>query len=257
MIKVFGRMLCVPEGEKKLGFVKDNLVETRQFKITAPALFSFSFKLELENGSHKNIMDLSPVRTEDALILSWEIPAACLMFPGFLYAQLRGFSADGEVWHSEIGEFTVCPSIDAEAAFPPLVPSEFSEMEKRMTATAERAEVAATMAKASTEEAATYPASIMESAEKAKENADFTASALTDVCAILQSVKEMEAAISTTEKTVQKAEEEVARQGSISRNAADTATQKVAEISAILGDMHSVLDHILSMERMYVGGESV
>ena len=105
MIKVFGRHLCVPENEKMLGFVNDNLVETRIFEITDPSLFQFSFKLELDTGLGKNIMDLSRKTEEKALLLTWQLPASCLQLPGPLYAQIRAFNEGDMVWHSEITHF--------------------------------------------------------------------------------------------------------------------------------------------------------
>ncbi len=263
MIKVFGRLLCVPENEKILGYVADNLVEERQFKITDPSLFSFSFKLELENGSVKDIIDLPHTMEDGALVLTWNITASCLRFAGPLYAQLRAFSNSDMVWHSEIAEFSVCRSIAAEGALPPLLPSEFAEMEKRMTSLKSATESASLSAASAAEEASTYLETVSESANKASQNAEDAASSATDAAQVLATVEAVEKRVETNVS--------IANSAAISANAAcegaslhaDTASAAATEasrqaafIQETLGDMDAVLDSILSLQASYIGGDA-
>ncbi len=264
MIKVFGRMLCVPENEKKLGFVDDNLVETRKFKITDPALFSFSFKLELENGSFVNIADLSPSMEDGALVLNWEIPSTCLRFAGPLYAQLRAFNDADMVWHSEITEFSVCRSLQAETELPPVVPTEFSEMEKRMTEILRSAEDASFSAE-SFLNAAKDAAQSAEAA--AGEAASFSETYFASATACEHSAAkagEILNLVKTREKSVIKMQESIfdvhADTFKALKDAEAFATESRKHARNILdavGDLHRVLDAILSLEASYTGGAAV
>lgn len=262
MIKVFGRMLCVPEGEKTLGFVDDNLVETRKFKVTDPALFSFSFKLELENGSFINIMDL-PRETEDgALILTWQIPASCMRFPGPLYAQLRAFNESDMVWHSEIAEFSVERSLQAENELPPFVPTEFSEMEKRMTELLNETEASSLSAKTfsnTATDAAHSAENALEQVTSLSETFFASAAACEEEA---QKAAEILGQIKIREKSVETMQESISKiQGDTfdaMRNAEDFALESRAHaesIKASLGDLHAALDAVLALENAYMGGD--
>lgn len=263
MIKVFGRLLCVPESEKMLGFVDDNLVEVRKFKITDPALFSFSFKLELENGSFINIMDLPGEKEDDALILTWQIPASCLRFAGPLYAQLRAFNESDMVWHSEIAEFSVCRSLQAENELPPVLPTEFAEMEKRMTEILNTAEVHSHSAEAF--------------ANSAKDNAQSAENALDEVTSLSETffasaascetnavkageifarISAREKNIKTMQESVSKLYEETFKASQAADDSARESREERERINASLGDLQLTLDAILSLQASYIGGDA-
>ena len=112
----------------------DNKVETRQFEVTDTALFDFNFKLDLGNGVNKDIVDLTKEIQEDKVILIWEITRENLINDGILYAQLRAYSDNDEVWHTNIDYFEVKSSINATEYYPDVLPSEFMQMEQRVTA---------------------------------------------------------------------------------------------------------------------------
>lgn len=227
MIKVFGRILCVPESEKELGYVADNFVETRQFRITDPSLFPFSFKLELENGSFTDIVDLSPTKDDDTLILTWEIANSHLRFQGPLYAQLRAFSESGTVWHSEITTFNVQKSIEANSVFPTVLPSEFSEMESRMQKL-----LTDTVAASAEATEATSALNVL------LQNAEEVASASE------KSAKESASASATATASAKSAE-----------SAASSASADATYVRSAIGDIESALDAILSLQASYIGGD--
>ncbi len=270
MIKVFGRLLCVPENEKMLGFVDDNLVETRKFKITDPALYSFSFKLELENGSFINIMDLPGEMEDGALILSWHIPSSCLRFAGPLYAQLRAFNDDNMVWHSEIAEFSVYRSLQAENELPAVVPTEFAEMEKRMTNILSSAEAvllstennaagakdAAHTAESAAEEAASYSETFFAASSACEENVAKAAEILSRVQGHEESIAVIrESALKILEDTLS-ASSEAKAYSEESSAFMEKAKMYAEKIESSLGDFHTALDAILALETAYMGGDA-
>ncbi len=257
MIKVFGRLLCVPENEKALGYVADNLVETRQFRVTDPSLFSFSFKLELENGSLKDIIDLPHTMEDGALILQWNITASCLQFAGPLFVQLRAFSDADMVWHSEIAEFTVNRSIKAEASLPPIVPSEFAEMEKRMTSLLTATETASLSASDAAEEASTYVDAVSALSAAASEDAARAAAAACDAAQILADTQKIKQSISMSEELAENAVISTNAACSQAYSYAESASESAAKIMETFGDMNAALDGILSLQASYIGGDSV
>lgn len=125
MIQVKDRVLCVPDEERSIGYVADNQTEVRQFLITDAAFFDFTFQLDLANGIYTDVVTLEKEKTESGVLLTWKITATNLQCPGGLRAQLRAFSEEGEVWHSQVVSFLVSESIYAPDAFPPIPPSEY------------------------------------------------------------------------------------------------------------------------------------
>ena len=135
MITVKGKILDIPPGEKLLAMEGDNLTEFRQFKITRRSIFGLSYKLDIKKSDGiLGIADLEKTEDGDAIILTWKIREGQL-HQGALAVQLRAFAPGGvEKWSSKDGVFEVGRSINAVSAFPSPLPSEFSEMEQRVTA---------------------------------------------------------------------------------------------------------------------------
>ena len=132
MIKVQGRTLQISAKESFIGFENDNLVETRHFEITDESLFNFDFKLDMKHTGGVNIVDLPKEYKENSIILTWEVRKEHLP-AGILYIQLRAFNDNEQVWHSEQKIFRVPESINATNYFPSPLPSEFEQMEQRVT----------------------------------------------------------------------------------------------------------------------------
>ena len=137
MIIVTGRTLNITEIDKFIGFVGDNLVESRIFEISDVSLFDFSFKLDLHNSiGGSGIIDFITTFEGDKAYLTWDIESKDITAKGLLKAQLRAFvNVDDTipVWHSEDVYFTVGSSINATESFPPILPSEFTTMEQNVT----------------------------------------------------------------------------------------------------------------------------
>ena len=132
MIKVQGRTLQISAKESFIGFENDNLVETRHFEITDESLFNFDFKLDMKHTGGVNIVDLPKEYKENSIILTWEVRKEHLP-AGILYIQLRAFNDNEQVWHSEQKIFRVPESINATNYFLSPLPSEFEQMEQRVT----------------------------------------------------------------------------------------------------------------------------
>ena len=183
------RSVYIPERDKHIGFENDHMVETRFFEVLDPALFDFSFKLDIENT--KDIVDLAPLKkTEDRLLLVWNITSAVLGSGGVITAQLRAFDANSEhIWHSAPMEFIAEPSIHAlQAADTTHNLSEFEQLETRITA----AVSAAQSAKDSAESASDDAAAAYQNALDEALNASASASAANE---ILQSVSQKAAQV--------------------------------------------------------------
>lgn len=161
------RTAYIPELDRHIGFEKDHLVETRYFEITAPELFEFSFKLDIENTS--DIVDLAPVgKTDGHLVLAWNITEGVLGDSGVVTAQLRAFNREGtRVWHSACMEFIVGHSVGAvKEAETERNLSEFEQLETRVQAAVLTAESAGKSAADARDEAAAALEDIQQTAEQ-------------------------------------------------------------------------------------------
>ncbi len=133
MITLLGRTLDIPVSDRVIGQQGDCLVEIRQFKITDPSLFSLSFKLDTETSAGKDIYDLKKAQEDDCIILTWTVTNLHTRVSGDIRVQLRGFDNSGCVWHSYCDYFCVNDSIYTTEDFAALSPTEFEEIEQRIT----------------------------------------------------------------------------------------------------------------------------
>jgi hypothetical protein len=213
--------LQIPTGEEHLGFVGDNAVEVREFEVTDSNLFDFDFKLDIESKGDKGIIDLDKAVESDRVILTWEILREHLPRDGILAVQLRAFDDNGEIWHSEVSNrFVVYGSINAPDAFPPPLPSEFEQMEERVTA-----------AKNATVEAAAQVA-----ADKSDVAAD-KQTAIEKAAEALQSATDALASANRAELS----EDNAANSETAAYSAMQTATQAMSDLLAMLGDSVATL----------------
>ena len=130
MILVKGRKLCVPQGEKFIGFEGDNLVETRYFKITDKELFDMEFRADIGNTGETVYLE-KDMSQDDCIVLSMPICAAIVKnTPHFKY-QLRAIETNGDrVWHSEKSFFVCSTAYDAHKELDEEMLDEFHRLEK-------------------------------------------------------------------------------------------------------------------------------
>lgn len=147
MIKIINRSMSIPIPDRVIGHVGDNLVETRSFELNRyygeVDLSEFSFKLDTEIDGNKNIIDLDKSVTEDKIALTWTVHASHVLHVGRMTIQIRAFHDDVEKWHSAQDYVIIQSSINAPDAYSSLLPSEFEQMELRVTTMKEQAEASA------------------------------------------------------------------------------------------------------------------
>lgn len=146
-IRIINRSLDIPISERNIGHTGDNLVEVRIFELNRYYgnidLSEFDFKLDTQAGDVKNIIDLDKAVSGDKIVLTWLIKESHLLAPGRMDIQIRAFKDSEEKWHSAQDYVNIQSSINASAAIPDPLPSEFAQMEQRITAMRNEATAAA------------------------------------------------------------------------------------------------------------------
>lgn len=147
MIKVSGRKLIMPQNERYIGFLKDNLAEKREFLISDKALSALEFRIDIENPA----CTVTPEKTvgDDGYArLTWEIGSGVTSVHGRIRVQLRALDPDGAmVWHSEICDFFIGNSVDAQSQYSDADLSGFEQIEKKVLSSKLAAQSAADEAK--------------------------------------------------------------------------------------------------------------
>ena len=147
MIRIINRSMSIPIPDRVIGHVGDNLVETRSFELNRyygeVDLSEFSFKLDTEIDGNKNIIDLDKTVEDDKITLTWTVHGSHVLHAGRMTIQIRAFHDDVEKWHSAQDYVIIQSSINAPDAYSSLLPSEFEQMELRVTTMKEQAEASA------------------------------------------------------------------------------------------------------------------
>ena len=117
--------ICAPP-KICLGFEGDN--EVVALEISTDLTDEWDLKVDVEKDGQKNIIQLQRVGQVYSALLT----ASMLADDGQYLMQVRGTLGE-QVRHSNIFYTTVHDSINAVDAFPPPLPSEFEQMEERIT----------------------------------------------------------------------------------------------------------------------------
>lgn len=156
MIKIIGRDIIIPKGGDVIGQLGDHRVETIQFAV--PRYYKdidmteFDFKLDTAFATGKDIVDLDK-SVGDEIILTWTVEESHLLSAGYVQIQIRAFRGDAEKWVSKQAIMRVGASISPVAAYPDPLPSEFAQMEQRVTEAKDIAVAAETVVVAKAAEA--------------------------------------------------------------------------------------------------------
>jgi hypothetical protein len=146
MIEVIGRKLVVPKDEEAIGYIGDHRVERVVFKLPKTYngidMSGFSFKLDTQFGDKKDIIDLDKT-VEEYIQLTWTVEETHLLDSGYVQIQIRAFNGTLEKWGSRPTYLRVGASIGSTAEYPDPLPSEFEQMERRITEMVDTATVAA------------------------------------------------------------------------------------------------------------------
>lgn len=117
--------VCPPECYC-LGFEGDHLAAS--FQLTAPLPEGWDLKVDVEKDGQKNTIQLQ----REGEVFSAELTASMLAVDGYYFMQIRGTCGD-VVRHSNVFLAQVFHSINAQKAFPDPLPSEFEQMERRLS----------------------------------------------------------------------------------------------------------------------------
>lgn len=110
-----------------LGFEGDHLAASIQ--LTAPLPEGWDLKVDVEREGKANVIQLQ----REGDVFSAQLTCDMLGEEGYYFLQIRG--TDGVVVrHSNVFWAMVYHSINAVETFPPQLPSEFQQMEQRLTA---------------------------------------------------------------------------------------------------------------------------
>ena len=129
MIEMKDFHVFVPGREDaRLGFTGENGARRLTIRTDDPDGWAYKLELEFEDGQ-KNILDL----TAGDGVLYVDLERAHLARDGFVWAQVRAIRGE-QVAKSNLFQLFVCRSIDAAEAFEIQQPSEFEQLEARLTA---------------------------------------------------------------------------------------------------------------------------
>lgn len=149
MIEVKGRSLSVPINERGIGYTGDHNVEFREFCITDMSMAGWNFKLDTHpRGAPNDYIDLDKTVTADRILLRWNIKAQEIPVAGSMGVQLRAFYGGEQIWHSGTSYFSVGETLNLPEQ-DPWFPSEFREIESKVSALKEQAREAAAQAEES------------------------------------------------------------------------------------------------------------
>ncbi len=219
--------------------------------------------VQVDSPYTTDVASLSKEWREDGLLLTWRVLRQHTLLPGKLRATLRAIDESGRIKKSAMMVFEVAPSVEAEPAAP-IPMSEFEVMEQRMVNLTNTVESGAAEAqryvadcKQSYEEASIAADSAVAASRLAAEaisSAETSAEVATAKAA--SAVNAADAAYTFAKQASASAEivNEAATSAATATAAADTAVGARDEVQAMLGDMNTALDTILSLQQELIGG---
>ena len=132
-----------------LGFTGEHQSRRLMIHLDEPGTWNYKLELAYEDGQ-KNILDL----TTDENQLYVDLERAHLAQGGLVQAQIRGISGD-KICKSNVFPLQILSSIEASEAFSTVLPSEFEQIEQRITGLAQEAQESAEIAEAAANTAQT------------------------------------------------------------------------------------------------------
>ena len=143
MITVVGRKLVIPEKDSQIGTTYDNNSEVRHIRLNRITtggvdLANLRFKLDLEYEDAILDTCLLDAEVQEAyILLTWNIPAACVSHKGTVWMAVRAYDENGTIkWATNPGAVYAGHTIfDGEAYKGHL--AEFEQLEERITQKAE------------------------------------------------------------------------------------------------------------------------
>lgn len=148
MIKIIGRCLNIPYGERTIAVDGDNATSKVEFRLDGLDYADWDFVLDTKIGSNPaNPIALAKAIDTTGITLTWNILSNQIS-SGNIAVSLRAFKGSN-VWKTSIDSFTVGSSINSASDYPSPLPSEFTQFESDATAAKNQAITSASAAKAS------------------------------------------------------------------------------------------------------------
>lgn len=246
-IKIINRSMDIPIPEQTIGYTGDNLVEVRTFELDRMYgnidLSGFDFRLDTQIGEHENVIYLDKTISDDKITLTWVVDESHIQYPGDMTIQIRAFNAVGvEKWHTDPVTVKVKKAINALSSLPSPLPSEFEQMEQRVTVIQSDVIEKAAEVEADRAEVATNTETVLEKAEEALQSA----------AAALQS----EINAKTSEDNAKAHAEEAERQAGIAVQALADINTRIEGMFYLVGDSNGVDDTAMIKSVITQAGEN-
>lgn len=137
MITVSNGKLTIPEHKRFIGFAGDNLVRTIRFLIKGQQIADKIYRLYLTfDDDTVNYFTLPAEETYEGVVLTWYVQRSHLFKSGVVRAQLKVFSDEGVVYHTNADVFIVGDSAELSDNINNNN-TEFLEYEKKLNALAD------------------------------------------------------------------------------------------------------------------------
>ena len=132
MITISDGILTIPEDERFVGFIGDNLHTQKKFFIRSTPESGWLYRLYLtfDDGRH-NFFTLTKEEVEEGTFLVWNIEEGQIFKSGLVKAQIKAFSDDSEVYHTTSDVFVAGKATEEDEEFLNSN-SEFLGFEKRL-----------------------------------------------------------------------------------------------------------------------------
>ncbi|MDP4120168.1 MAG: DUF6273 domain-containing protein [Bacillota bacterium] len=132
MITILNSKMIIPEEERVIGYLGDNAVTTKQFEvINGNTNLTYKLYLKFKSGA-VNFLILPSSAALTGVTLTWNIKKEHLTENGLVSAQIKAYSANGEIWHTNEDYFEVSDSLDYSEYFASPIVSEFLQFEQNI-----------------------------------------------------------------------------------------------------------------------------
>ncbi|MGN0551011.1 MAG: leucine-rich repeat domain-containing protein [Acutalibacteraceae bacterium] len=132
MIVISDRRMIIPDSERYIGSLGDNMSCEKEFLINGDYNsedYIYRLYLTFKSGA-VNYFTLDGESTAAGIKLLWKIQRKHIIEDGIVKAQIKAFENSDEIWHSTIGVFMVLESLEFSDDF--AVPTEFEQIEKKL-----------------------------------------------------------------------------------------------------------------------------
>lgn len=235
VITITDRKLNIGHADRIVGYTGDNRVEVRIFELARHYdnidMGEFDFKLDTEIASVKNIIDLVKDVSGDKIVLAWVIEQGHILTPGRMSIQIRAFAGETVKWHSAQDYVLIQPSINGPEGYISPLPSEFEQMEVRVTTAKNEAVEAAQEASGQAGIATTKAGEAANSAEAASASANEALASGNAAKAFAEDAQDAYEAF-TTEEVARQTAEGLRKEAEEARSAAESLRSTAEEARA-------------------------